>query len=160
MKCKRICFLFLLSMGLCVLHAQEALPAAGGDASGSTGSISYTAGQTTYTLISGTGGSVNQGVQNAYSVSVVSELEQTAGIMLECVVYPNPTSDYLNLRVDDYELEDLTYELYDMSGNLIEGQKLTEKTTRIEMSHLTPASYLLVIANKQNEIKTFKIIKK
>jgi hypothetical protein len=44
------------------IRAQNAIPASGGNATGSGGSVSYTFGQVVYTTKSGTGGSVAQGV--------------------------------------------------------------------------------------------------
>jgi hypothetical protein len=68
-------FLILLStltFSLSTIHAQEAIPAGGGNASGSGGSASYSVGQVVYTTNTGTNGSAAQGVQQPYEISVVS----------------------------------------------------------------------------------------
>jgi len=57
------------------LHAQESVNVTGGNATGTGGSASYSVGQVAYTVISGTGGSAEQGVQHVYNVSVVSSAE-------------------------------------------------------------------------------------
>ena len=46
----------LLFLGLSNLQAQEAVPASGGEAGGSGGSVSYTVGQVVYTTKTGTNG--------------------------------------------------------------------------------------------------------
>ena len=54
----------LFSSSFCA-NAQDAIPATGGDATGSGGSASYTVGQIGYTTNTGTNGSVAEGVQQA-----------------------------------------------------------------------------------------------
>ena len=75
------CIMFLCSIFIASLQAQETIPATGGNASGSGGSVSYTIGQITYRTISGTNGAVTQGIQQPYEISVVTAVENTEGIM-------------------------------------------------------------------------------
>lgn len=77
-----------------ILLSQNAIPATGGNASGSGGSVSYSVGQVTYLINTGTSGSVAQGVQQPYEISVVTGIEEASGIELEFSVYPNPASDF------------------------------------------------------------------
>lgn len=51
------------------------------------------------------------------------------------------------------------YELYDMGGKKLASEQITSNQTIIPMQHLAPASYTLLIHNKQQTIKTFKITK-
>ncbi|MEJ5266144.1 MAG: hypothetical protein WHT29_12590, partial [Bacteroidales bacterium] len=92
--------IILLGLGLTGLQAQESVNATGGNAFGSGGSVSYSVGQVVYTTNSGTNGSVAQGVQQPYEISVVTGLEEAKGINLSVSAYPNPTTDYLTLRID------------------------------------------------------------
>jgi hypothetical protein len=50
--------LLLCSFWTLVVQAQETIPASGGNATGSGGSVSYTVGQLTYNTISGTSDTV------------------------------------------------------------------------------------------------------
>ena len=102
------------------ISAQEAVPATGGNASGSGGTISYSVGQAVFTTNTGTNGSVSQGVQHPYEIFVVTEIEEAKKISLEFSVFPNPTSDYLNLTLDMYNNEKLSYRLYDIGENLLQ----------------------------------------
>ena len=72
----------LLGLGLTGLQAQTSVNATGGDASGSGGSVSYSVGQVVYTTNTGTSGSVAQGVQQPYEISVVTAIEEAKGINL------------------------------------------------------------------------------
>lgn len=152
--------IFLLGLGLTGLQAQEAVLASGGDASGSGGSISYSVGQVVYTTSTGTSGySVAEGVQQPYEISVIIGVEEDSGLKLECMAYPNPAKDHLTLKILDYDIEDLSYQLYDLTGNLLENEKLVGNETTISLGKLAPANYFLKITDNQKEIKIFKIIK-
>ena len=161
MKYKKLKFsaLLLLGLGLTGLQAQESVNATGGNASGSGGTVSYSVGQVVYTTNIGTNGSVAQGVQQPYEISVVTGLEEAKGINLTVSAYPNPTTDYLTLEVKEYELSNLHFQLYDMSGKLLQNEKITGNQTSIVMSNLVPATYFVKVIQDNKEVKTFKIIK-
>ena len=150
---------FLLCLGLTALQAQEAIPATGGETSGSGGSTSYTVGQVVYTTNTGTNGSVAQGVQQAYKIELIDGIDQANYINLVCKAYPNPTTDFLTLNIENYDNENVSYQLFDMSGKLIESKKLTGSETTIPMINRVSSIYFLKVFCNQTEVKTFKIIK-
>jgi hypothetical protein len=141
------------------LQAQDATTATGGNATGANGTLTYSVGQIVYTTNKGVNGSMNQGVQYPYEISVVSGLEDTKSITLEYSVYPNPTADYLKLKITDYKIENLSYQLYDTNGKLILSQKINEAESTVSLQGFIHGSYFLKLTNKANLIKTFKIIK-
>ena len=149
----------LLGLGLTGLQAQESINATCNNASGSGGSASYSVGQVVYTTNTGTNGSVAQGVQQAFEISVVTGLEEAKGINLSVSAYPNPTTDYLTLEVKDVELLNLHFQMYDMNGKLLQNEKITGNQTSIVMSNLVPATYFVKVIQGNKEFKTFKIIK-
>jgi hypothetical protein len=151
--------LLLLGLGLTGLQAQESLNTTGGNASGSGGSASYSIGQIVYTTNIGTSGSVAQGIQQPFEISTVTAIEEAKGINLSVTAYPNPTTDYLTLSIDNSEVSNLSYELYDTSGKLLQNKTITDKQTSIVISDLVPATYFVKIIQNMNEVKTFKIIK-
>ena len=151
---------FLL-LGFGGLQAQEAIPATGGNASGTGGTTSYSVGQVVYTTNTGTNGTVTQGVQQSYEISTVLGVELTP-INLVLSVYPNPTTDYLTLQVEEGGLsakEGLTFQLYNMEGKLLEHKKVVSENTTIKMAGLRTATYFLMVINNQSTVKTFRIIK-
>jgi len=151
--------LLLLGLGLTRLQAQESVNATGGNASGSGGSASYSVGQVVYTANTGTNGSVAQGVQQPYEISVVTGLEEAKGISLSVSAYPNPTADFLNLKIENYDTTNLSYQLFDMNGKLLESKKIEGNQTSIAMGNLVPANYFVKVIQGNKEVKTFKIIK-
>jgi hypothetical protein len=150
--------LFLLVAGLSGLHAQESVNATGGDASGSGGSASYSVGEIVYTTLPGTGGSVAEGVQQPFEISVVTGLEQI-NINLTFSVYPNPTTGYLNLEVETDNWIDLSFQLFDIQGKLLDTEKITSIQTSIDMSFFVSGTYFVKVTHHDKEIKTYKIIK-
>ena len=148
----------LLGLGLTGLQAQETIPATGGNASGSGGTVSYSVGQVVYTTNTGANGSVAQGVQQPFEISVVTGIEQTA-INLVISAYPNPTTDFLQLKVESEKLKDLSFQLYNMQGKLLQNKKIEGNETSIVMSSLVPATYFVKVVQGNKEVKTFKIIK-
>lgn len=149
----------LLGLGLTSAQAQENVPATGGNASGSGGSVSFSIGQVVYTANTGTSGSVLQGIQQPYEILVVTAIEEATRINLSVSAYPNPTTDNLQLKVENENLKDLSYQLYDMQGKLLQSEKLTGNETQINMNGYVPSTYFVRVINRNQSIKEFKIIK-
>jgi Secretion system C-terminal sorting domain len=153
-------YLFLIFL-LCVIpksNAQQASVAAGGVATGSGGSSSYSIGQVIYIATSGGGGITNQGIQIPFEITTLSGEEFTQ-ISLEMLVYPNPTTSFVNLKINNFDFQDLNYQLIDLNGKEISNQIITTSETSIELEQLSNAIYLLNVNDKNKTIKTFKIIK-
>ena len=149
--------LFLLMFPIIGL-SQEAIPASGGDASGSGGTLSFTVGQLVYSSNSGSNGSVAEGVQQPYEISTTVGIELST-ISLDFIAYPNPTINNIVLNIKDFNNEKLNYQLYDMSGKLLKSNKVNAINTTIDMSELPVSNYVLNINNDSSIIKSFKIIK-
>ena len=149
-----LCALLLFNVGLSGLKAQEFISSSGGNGSGIGGTISYSLGEVLYTTNQGTNGSVSHGVQQTYGISIVSK-----DIEIMCMVYPNPTTDYVTLKIEKYKIENMSYKLYHINGNLLQGKKIVGNETKIAMSNLLAATYFLKVSQGDKEVTTFKIIK-
>ena len=148
-----------LLLGLTQVNAQEAVVTSGGNASGTNGNVSYSVGQTVYTTNTGATGSVAQGVQQPFEIQTVLGVENF-NINLQLAVYPNPTTNWLQLEVKNTDFTNLSYQLFDLNGRMIYNQKVTTETSTISMEQLPATVYLLKVLDNNKEIKTFKIIKK
>ena len=156
---------FLLSLlilsGLCItVHAQSTIPATGGNATGTEGSVSYTVGQITYQTISGTNGIVAQGVQQPYEISVVTSIRNTEEINLKCFVYPNPTGGITKLIFESSNFENLRIRLFELNGRLLQDKKVESKETEISLENLSSSVYFLKVYKRNSEVRVFKIVKK
>ncbi len=149
----------LLWCSIIDMQAQSNTVASGGEATGSGGTVSYTIGQVAYFTETGSTGTVNHGVHQPYEIFVYVGLEEAKGITLQCFAYPNPTTEYVKLKVENHKTKNMTYQLYNIKGELFENSKIEGKETNIDMSKLIAAMYFLKITYNYKEIKTFKIIK-
>jgi len=154
--------LFYIAGSLTVASAQNNLPTTGGNATGSGGSVSYSVGQVFYTTNTGVTGSVAQGVQQPYEISIISAIEEAIRIDITISATPNPTTEFITLKIDastPLSIQSLIYQLFDIQGKLLETKKIEGNETSIVMSNLIPAVYFLKVMQSEKEIKTFKIIK-
>lgn len=147
-----------MSFSLSGVMAQQSVVSSGGDINGTGGSISYSIGQLAYSAHIGENGSITEGVQQAYEISVISGIEIN-NINLEISAFPNPTNDYLNLNIKNKEFNNLSFYLFDNNGRILHNVEIKSNTTQIDMSSYPPAVYFIKITSNEKEIKNFKIIK-
>ena len=150
--------LILLGLTLTEVKAQSSLNASGGNATGIGGSASYSVGQLAYTVATGAGGSATAGVQQPIELFTSSH-EELESIKLSLSVYPNPASAIVNLQVTDLKWNELSYQLFDLSGKLLADQKITGETSSISIENQPAGSYFLKVRQGNTEIKSFKILK-
>jgi hypothetical protein len=160
LKSKILSILFLSFVCITVSHGQQTVPATGGNATGIGGSVSFTVGQIICTTLSGTNGTVTQGVQQPYEISVVTAIENAKGINLECAVYPNPTRGLVKLIIESIDFENLRFRLFDLNGILLQDKKVESRETEISLDNLSSSVYFLKVIKNNLEVKVFKIIKK
>lgn len=149
----------LLFFGATQVNAQQTTTSTGGNATGPNGNVSYTVGQVVYTTNTGTTGSVAQGVQQAFEIYTLLGAENF-NINLQMAVFPNPTTNWLQLDIKNYGFEKLSYQVFDINGKLVLQNKISSETTTISMENLSTNIYLLKVLDNNKEVKTFKIIKK
>ena len=68
------------------------------------------------------------------------------------VVYPNPTTDFLNIKTHKLDIEKVF--IFDLSGKLI----MTENSRKINVKNLPAATYVISIKTPEG-VKSFKFIK-
>ncbi len=141
------------------MNAQNATVSAGSNASSTEGNVSFSVGQPFYTTNTGSNGSVAQGVQQPFEIQTVLGTELFS-IQLKMLAYPNPTTDVLNLSIDESELSGMSYALVDFNGRVIKSSVISNQSTTISMAEYQKAIYILNVTQNNTIIKTFKIIKK
>ena len=145
------------------LSAQENTVSAGGDATGSGGSVSFSVGQVFYHSHEGTGGSVNEGLQQPYEFYVITSADDLLNITLSMKAFPNPVIDRLQLVVDervDFSTAGYHFRLLDSQGRILQSDRIVSHHTEIDMSQLPPAVYFVRVMDSRRELKTFKVIKR
>lgn len=158
---KKFTLLILFATLFCAssLHAQQGSVTAGGNASGAGGSASYSIGQVSYTTITGSGGTVTQGIQQPYEFFVLGK-DDFESIKLSMLVYPNPTASFIKLSFESFNVSKPRFELYDLTGKLLKEQQILTNETLIDMEILPSTTYILKVYSGSTSLKSFKILKK
>lgn len=153
---KTIAILFVSVISLNVAQAQNNTVSAGGDASGSNGSVSFTVGQIFYTSAEGENGSVNQGVQQAYDIGVITGVEN---VDIVANLFPNPTVGNVQLNISNFESNAFQMNLFDASGKLIFTQKIATSTSLFSLNECASGIYTLSILKDKKQVKSFRIVR-
>jgi hypothetical protein len=141
--------------------AQHAVVTAGGHAKNEKCSVSYTIGQVAMQAKKEGKLHITEGVQQTYEIFTVGD-DVYPGILLEAIVYPNPTEDLLHLKLNQYAipLDGFKAMLFDNSGHLLETKTITDNVTDFQIGHYSAGVYFLEVDGKGTNLKTFKIIRK
>jgi len=139
-------------------YAQSVIAAAAGNSTGTVGSESHTVGQIVWSEVSGTNGTMLQGIEHFFGNPPVG-IQKYFATIPEIVVHPNPADDFIKLISEDYMLGNFIFKLYNPKGILLLEKKIESTETEIAMRNYAPGSYLLIIFRNGVPVKTFKIIK-
>ena len=147
-------FIFCLLLTSVCVSAQEVVATQGDSYSNSSGSIDFTVGEVV--INTGTDGvtDLTQGFHQTNWNFVGLEDHATS---YEATIYPNPTSEVLNIRTSTFE--NVTYTLYDAQGKLVLQNVLSAEQTPIQVGQLAPGNYSIILKNETQNLKTFKLIK-
>ena len=134
--------------------AQEVVSTQGDSYSNGTANIDFTIGEVV--INTGTDGT-NDLTQGFHQTNWNFLGVEDHAPSYEATVFPNPTSEVLNIRTSTFE--NVTYTLYDAQGKLVLQDKLSAEQTAIQASQLAPGSYSLILNNRTQNLKTFKLVK-
>ncbi len=157
-------FLFPVILAGCFtsLYAQRGTVAAGGQATGPGGTVSYSIGQVDYIDITSAGGNISQGLQQVTPVApktLAPQKQLPPEITMDAIVYPNPAKEYVTLAIRDKLAQTLSYALYTADGRLVSAQKISGNQQNVSLAGLAGGVYFLVIQNNGTRLKSFTIIK-
>lgn len=133
---------------------QQSVVASGGDATGSSGSISYSVGQIAYTH--SPTGILNEGVQQPFEIFITSIDDSFYQFQLN--LYPNPTSRELIVEMKNY-IDGISASIYDAEGRLIQEINLLSAVTSISVSDWAAASYFIRLTDKGGRSAGYQVVK-
>ena len=150
---KRTLFLFSLLSTIAV-SAQEVVSTQGDSYSNTSANINFTIGEVV--INTGTNGT-NELTQGFHQTNwnFVGMEDYSPGF--EASVFPNPTSEVLNIRTSSFE--NVRYTLYNAHGKLLIHEIRSAEQTPIQVGQLAPGSYSIILNNQTQNLKTFKLIK-
>lgn len=152
---------YLCGIGLLstiVGYGQQNTVSAGGEASGSGGTVSYSIGQIDYQTFTGSSGTISQGVQQPFEIYSVGIAENAMEI--EASLFPNPAVTSVTLSFESWESYPGTiYRLTDEKGSVIRSESIASNETSIDISNLPDACYYLQVLVSEQMVKNFKLVK-
>jgi hypothetical protein len=156
MKIKLLSILFLgFSLGTL---AQTNIVAAGINATGSGGTVSYTVGPIIFKKPNGQPST--DGLQQPFEILTLSS-DDFNTTSIELSIYPNPTVADLHLLLKNRGNDMFYFQLSSLDGKtLVSAQKILSVDTIVNMEAYPKGIYLLQVTSGNKNIKTFKIIKR
>ena len=138
---------------------QYVISATGNHFENSNLKIDYTVGETVISTISNDNIILTQGFhQPKYEIT---SIEKSEYLNIKFKLFPNPTSDVLNIAIENADNQDLFIELYDISGTLLLKKRIINSTQNIDMKNYSSSIYILHIFNKNGvEVGSYKILKR
>ncbi len=130
---------------------------AGGEGSGNNMNIQWTLGEMMIETFEANDLILTQGFHQPHLI--VTSVEELPGYEISIDAFPNPTSDLVNIRINDESFAGLQYKLFDSNGRLVDTNTLENSITKINLSDKQPGVFFLIVSKERKEIKTFKIVK-
>ena len=126
---KYFLFISFLLSGHYNLFAQQGPVASGGEDIGTGGRASFSLGQIDFLTASGSGTEfTTEGLQQPYELPAS---ETTDNLLI--TVQPNLTTDFIVLTIQNGNLLNMNYAIYDEHGKLVQRQQITEIQTSISL---------------------------
>lgn len=146
--------LYILILGLSLsIKAQTSVLTSGGDFNSKYGSVNYSIGEI-FNISKGTGFKLHEGVQQCF---IINPIYTHSNLLLS--IYPNPTTDFIYFKVQDFNFLNLSYTLFDVTGKMILKGKIIDTKSSISLKNLPSQTYFLKCFRGDAEENTFKIQK-
>lgn len=142
--------------------APQSVNSGGNTMSQSNGSLSFTVGE--LAVLSQTdnqGNTLGSGFTAGASLTTMSVQETNAAI-LDVKVYPNPTTELVNIQINHSTIDQVVVTVTDIEGKEVYNGKYAgiANVVGINTSNYSTGTYLLTLKNTSNQVLgTYKIIK-
>lgn len=154
---KKFSFCFLCFFALQFIQSQATIVSGGGEAI-TSGTVSFTVGQLFYATNTSASHSVSQGIQQSIELFTLSNTDFNSQILV-AKAYPNPTKKNAVLSIQNIDLENVTYYLFDIKGRQLLQRQIIDRNTNIRLKNFASGVYLLKVLKNNTLLKVFKIIK-
>ena len=136
------------------VKAQSNIVTAGGNATNSSGSVSYSIGQIDFQYTSSADYSVSEGVQQTYSFDTALSIDNIQ-YDFQFSIWPNPSADEMNIEyTTSYELP-LSLTVTDVKGAVVANRSVTQGQYSFDVNAWAAGTYYISLSNGE----AVKIIK-
>ena len=126
------------------------------------GSLSFTVGELVVLSQTDSDGNTLGGGFTAGATLTTASIQETDATVLDVSVFPNPTSDLVNIRINHSSIEQVVVTITDLQGKEVYNGKYAgiSNTIGINTAAYAPGTYVLSLKNLNNQVLgTYKIIK-
>ena len=143
---KTLLTLFVSCLMVSSVIAQSNIVAGGGDATSSTGSVSYSIGQIDFQYSSSADYSVSEGVQQTYSFDTALSIDDIQ-YDFQLSIWPNPSADEMNIEfTTSYELP-LSLVITDVKGAIVGNRSVTQGQYSFDVNTWAAGTYYVNLSN-------------
>jgi len=93
--------------------------------------------------------------QSSYTITSVENLWSD----IEITVYPNPTTDFINLKVKGSKAKSMQYTTTDFLGKILQTSNIAGDIEQIDFSNYATGIYFISVSQNKQLIRSFRIIK-
>lgn len=108
-------------------------------------------------LIHGMGCIVTDTINVSFTAACLSNEEAELATIS---VYPNPTTDYLNIKIDANNSSNWDVKVLDMNGRIVRNTTFSGNAYNMNISEFATGIYTLKLVSDKGEIQNIRIIKK
>jgi hypothetical protein len=144
--------------------APQSVNSAGVKMTQSNGSLSFTVGElVVQQQYDANGNSLGGGFTNSFTISTtVLSVQEPDAAVLQVAVFPNPTTDLVQIQIKEASIEEMNLELTDLSGKTLYSAhyRLMNQNIGINTANYPTGIYLLTLKKPNGQIlATYKIVK-
>lgn len=165
-KSKPIALLGAVMLMGTLSYAQSIAPqlvnSSGTKMSQANGSLSFTVGELVVLSQTDSQGNTLGGGFTAGATLTTMSIQEIDAAVLDVSVFPNPTSDLVNIRISYATIEQVVVSIADLQGKEVYNGKYAgiSNTIGINIAAYALGTYVLSLKNKNNQVLgTYKIIK-
>lgn len=135
----------------------EVLSSSGGSGQTAQVSLAWTIGEPVTATVSNGTSTLTQGFQQPTLLIATAQNEHND--LLSLLVYPNPTADFVTLKLDQSNQTPFTYSVFDNAGKLVNQGKASAANPNISFQGLASGQYTICVLNSNLKQQSISIIK-
>ncbi len=154
--------LFFVNNSFTQSIAPQSVNSAGTKMTQANGSLSFTVGELVVLSQTDSEGNTLGGGFTAGATLSTMSIQETDAAILDVKVYPNPTSELVNIQINHSTLEQVLVTITDLQGKEVYSAKYAgiSNVIGINTASYATGSYVLSLKNLNNQVLgTYKIIK-
>lgn len=141
------------------VNGQAGSGVAGGHGSGENLKISYSVGQVFNEAIGSDSYYISQGMQHPMIQVSVEDTKTEFMDFVDVMVFPNPSSHSVNVRVPDAGNDACRIQLISLQGQILEEKEPLSDRTELSLRDYASGTYFIKVIRNEKNFKLFKIIK-